>query len=172
MYRIAIYGPPLAGKTTLLQAFAKKRGLDIRRFDPLAGSGTATSDAPADQGLYVHDRAKAFSVATILGVYFHKESWPTLLAKADRVMLVLDPQPSRHEANRKCISALSALSQSRRSGCVVWTKNDLVNQQDIDHFSFEILAGNTVGSWPSFVTRYDDPNTLVEGLEFLIDLGI
>ena len=60
MRRIAIYGPPLAGKTRILQGFASKRALEVRQFDPLAGA-TVPGGVPSDHGLYVHDRDDGFS---------------------------------------------------------------------------------------------------------------
>ncbi len=42
MARIVVYGPPLAGKTTMMKAYANHHGLPIRRLSGDASYGFAT----------------------------------------------------------------------------------------------------------------------------------
>lgn len=178
MRRILLYGPPLAGKCTILQAFADERGLPLRQFNPLAGVSQEVIDrglrVPGeggdviDRGLNVVDQARDVGIATIWGAFWNLNSWPTLLARADLVVLVLDPQSSRDAANRECAVAADARATAIRRGCVVWTKQDLALEA-AERASPDVLKGTVAEDWRVFRTRADSRQSMLAPLEWLID---
>jgi hypothetical protein len=164
MRRILLCGPPLAGKTTMLQAFAGARTLTLWQFDPLGGGGK--TEGVVDRGLYVKDPEEDATIATIWGAFWYEESWPTLVARADGIVLVLDPQIAREKADREFVAAVSATAP--RLGCTVWTKGDLVARGSETVDAGAVLATTLVESWPVFTTRFDDASTLLAPLHWIL----
>lgn len=176
MQRIILYGPPLAGKATLLEAFASSRKLKMYQFDPLEGATRdqiaaglppdGSGEAVIERGLRVYDESTDVGFATIWGAFWNTNAWPILLARADAVLVTLDPQLTREEADRKCVLTLNTLGPSIR-GCVVWTKQDLVGNKTKTVPS-SVLSGTVAESWPVFRTRHDRSETMVEPIDRLV----
>lgn len=167
----------MAGKTTILKAFANSRGLKMYQFDPLEGAtpefvaaGLPLDGQGAeviDRGERVYDGSTDVGLATIWGPFWNTNSWPTLLAKAAAVILVLDPQVSRDAADRDCVAALGALAKPPHEGCVIWTKQDLV-AEGAQTVPTSMLHGTMAEQWRAFTTRFDKPSSLVEPIEWLL----
>lgn len=178
MRRILLYGPPLAGKCTILQAFADEHDLPLRQFNPLAGVSKEVVERGLrvrgegvdviDRGLSVIDQARDVGIATIWGAYWNLNSWPSLLARADLVVLAMDPQSSRDAANRECALAADAISARIRQGCVAWTKDDL-SLGASERASPDILKGTVAENWRVFRTRSDSRQSMLAPLEWLIE---
>lgn len=118
MNRILLYGPPLAGKTTIVEGVARASGTNVESFH------VAASHDP-------HHRCRGtraaldseWEVRTLTGPAQTDEMWTELLCDAAAVVLVLDGQRERSDANRFWLERLAGAAPSR--GCVVITKQDL-----------------------------------------------
>lgn len=162
---MVVYGPPLAGKTTALQALAARKALPLQRFEPLPRS-QVQAGTPSDQGLVINDTAGGYSVASICGVVFNLQSWSPLLSKADGLVLFLDPQIARLEANRECVQKVNALGRPIL-GAIVWTKQDIV-ESGAETVSTKLVESGAVGGWPVFRSRHDEPASLLQPIEHLL----
>ena len=161
----------------MLKAYATSRSLRLVQFNPLAGVSAevverglpvAGSGAEVvDRGLFVRDPTANVAVATIWGPVWNLNSWPALLAKADAVMLVLDPQIAREAPDRECVATLMSLPVATRVGCVVWTKQDLV-ERGVAIVSKAMVGGTSAEYWRTFATRFDDAVRLLEPIEWLV----
>jgi hypothetical protein len=156
---VLLYGPPLAGKASILRAFASKRGLALSRFD--GGTGQVH-----DVGLRV-TVDEQINVGTIWGPTCNQDTWPPLLEAATAFVLVLDPQGVREALDRAFAETLAQVSRGR-PGCVVWTKHDLLESSTFEAVPPSILNATTVGAWRRFQTRNDDSKSLVEPVEWIL----
>lgn len=180
MRRVLLYGPPLAGKTTILKQFAASKGLSLTRFNPLqrASPQTVAEGLPVpgegaeieDYGLFVADRDGDAIVVTIGGSFWNRNSWPALLPSASAIALVLDPQRARLNANLEFVRTISLDPPAH--GAIVWTKQDIVSQVDsevIDAIDKE-LGGSRARDWPRMSIRSDRPNTQIAAVNHIISV--
>lgn len=151
----------------MLQAFANIHALPLRQFDPLSLTRNATVPEVVDRGLFVPGVGDAFDVATIWGPVWNTDSWPAVLTRASAIVLLLDPQVAQAEEGRKCVRVVASLTPAI-SGCVVWTKQDLV-EDGAGRVSGSLLDETPLASWPIFHTRSDEPAGLVEPIEWTME---
>ena len=159
--RILLFGPPLAGKATICEAFARSRGARIEAFDPSTGTGE------------VRDRAirivvsSDLEVATVYGVVWNEDTWSSLLHTATALAVVLDGQSVQEDTDRDFVCKLNVLGKLPSVGCVIWTKADLIANGVVAPVAHDLLHGTRIDGWRSFGSRFDQPRTLTEPLEWL-----
>ncbi len=157
--RVVLYGPPLAGKATILRSFASTRGLKVDRFG--AGSGAF----PA-VGLRTCTTSNTV-IETVWGSTPNRDSWTALVEQATGFVLVLDAQGVRESLDRQFATALAAAALQRPT-CVIWTKQDLVGAQASgmsDGGDFDVAVPS---SWPVFFGRKGDEASLVQPIEWVL----
>jgi hypothetical protein len=81
-------------------------------------------------------------------------------------MMVLDPQEAREEVDREFINALDK-NVAQVPGCIVWTKSDLLDSEVVGRVS--VTLGETrMAHWETFATRYDQADTMLEPINFIL----
>ncbi len=190
--RVVIFGPGLSGKSTLLKAFADALGLTVdssavqlgapvehRRAHPLPAR--ATFELVTEPIRYKVVRARSADatteLVTIPRAVWSIDAW-SYLGAAAAVVLCLDSQVERSASNQEHVDYLVNAPWCPRSGCVVWTKHDLVTDHGLRPASVSIPASRSspsrepyrdpgVASWPTFRTRFDDAASMRAPLEYL-----
>ena len=113
---IAVFGAPLAGKTTILNKLAKSVGVkpSIRRVE---------SDGEHHFPHIVLDLAmpNGITLSTIPGSFWDFSVWVKVLTPAEAIMLVVDAQGDR---NQQHLDLVRPLALTRR-GCIGESKLDL-----------------------------------------------
>lgn len=163
MRRVVLCGPPIAGKTSILQAFAVARGLALGRFEPQSGSGEVR-----DRGVFVCDTTANVELMTVCGAVWNEDTWPVVIAGASALALVLDRQIARAQVDREFAESLARMANLPVIGCVIWTKEDLIVEGVEKSVPSGLLDGTLAEMWRSFATRYDQPNTVLDPLEWLL----
>ena len=103
----------------------------------------------------------------VCGTIWNADTWAVLMRDATRIALVMDLQAARAQSDRDFALAFARTPTVATVGCVVWTKDDLI-AAGVERASPTVLAGTKMAAWPSFVTRFDRPETLLEPLEWLL----
>jgi GTPase SAR1 family protein len=119
--RLLLYGPPLSGKSTIVQVFAQERSLATEGFE-IRPAGQSF----AERGFRAIDRGSGLVAETIAGAVWTMATWDELLGQESEILLVLDPQESRRVANREFVEHLS--DRRRRIAAIQVTKTDLVGR--------------------------------------------
>ena len=163
MRRLVLCGSAIAGKTTILQTFASSRGLALRRFEPNSGSGEVR-----DRGVSLIADDGGIELMTVCGVVWNDDTWPVVVGGAVALALVLDIQATRAQADREFAEAVARMPNAPSLGCVIWTKEDLIADGVEERVPPTLLSGTAVETWPSFLTRHDQPWTLLAPLEWLL----
>ena len=163
---IVLFGPPLAGKGTIVQAVGLSRAERVRSLE--VSSNT-------DFGVVKHhallvsctDRTETqLYVATLPGGVWGTDPWCELLRRACAIVLVLDSQRTRATENAESIEVLDGLEQVPNVGCVVMSKGDLVRASTST--SYARLSSSPFSAWPVFHTRHDSPATLLRPIEWIL----
>lgn len=120
MKNILLYGPPLAGKSTILQHFAEETSLATESFEikPAGQSFSELAYRAVDGSTVV--------AQTISGAVWTMATWDELLRDEGQILLVLDPQQSRHSINQEYVEYLGA--RRARIAAIQVTKTDLVGE--------------------------------------------
>jgi hypothetical protein len=160
--RLVLYGPPLAGKTTMMDAYGRTHSLAIRRFET-----SAEGEMLHDRGLRI-DLGADGEIVSIVGSFFNSTSWPNLVALATALIVVIDSQATREQTSRDFVASLGSMPRVPTLGCVVWTKGDLIAQGVSKRVTSDVLRGTKCEGWTSFGARYDEPSTLVNPIEWLM----
>jgi signal recognition particle receptor subunit beta len=165
MKRLVLYGPPLAGKTTILKAIAAAHSASIETFyahsrddDRLICRGTRTE---------LTHSSSTIELATLGGPKQDHEIWRALLDGAAAVVLVLDGQREREEANRTWVANLAS-GQTLVPGCVVITKLDLRNAT---FAPAQLVSGTRFATWPTARSSAGDATSAALAVEALF-LGL
>lgn len=148
---VVLYGPPLAGKRTLMD-----------RIGGLSAGAPSVTREPAiecQQNSDIGSRltftigARRVSALTFSGGVWNEDLWLPLIYRASAVILVLDGQRTRQDADMEFVEKLEGLPRLSRLGCVALTKQDL-GKSDVEMLSArELLAGKAFAAWPVFLTR-------------------
>jgi signal recognition particle receptor subunit beta len=160
--RILLYGPPAAGKQTLLAAYAESKTVTVEG-----------SVAPRGGENFPHlvkrttDERIGIELLTMPGGVWSMDAWWPLLSAAAGVALVLDGQEAREQADREHIDALMSMTLPAVR-CVVFTKEDLIAKGAVGRVSPALSADARIAGWETFLTRNDQPQTLIEPIEWLI----
>jgi hypothetical protein len=118
--RLILYGPPLAGESTILQLYANALRLRTEDF-AIRPAGQAF-----DERGYRVIGGPAVLAETIAGAAWSMATWDELLGWQGAVLLVLDPQESRRGINEEFVEHLGT-RRERVIGMQI-TKMDLVGQ--------------------------------------------
>lgn len=161
-HRIVLYGPPLAGKQSLLSAYARAHSLKLDRFQVSCG----TSGFPHwVTRLNIPGAETEF--LTIPGSVWEMDAWWSFLEHAAGVGLVLDSQEARENADREHIAAL--LNQVVPAvRCAIFTKEDLVALGAVERVSRALVDDPRIASWMRFGSRHDQQESLTKPLEWLL----
>jgi hypothetical protein len=158
--RVVLFGPPLAGKGTLLRALAHSRSARVEQADVPCGA----ERIPQIVLRLVAGEAAGPELMTIPGSPWNIDCWDEFLVSATSVVLVLDPQAEQESPDRLHIAHLSRFRPPL--GCVAWTKGDLIAKGLSQLVPRTLLAGTPFEGWPSFETRQDEPETLTDALDW------
>lgn len=165
MKRILIYGPPLSGKTTMLEAFAEAAGLRLARFEVhVPHLGIRGAVGTRADGVY---DGQSVEVSTLSGSVFDNSCWSSLVVQAASAIVVLDPQPSQSDSNAAFIAQVDKLPDFPTHGCLVHSKQDIVPAATKVEISRTRLA-----SWPQFRSRSDRAHDMLAPLEWAIRGGV
>ena len=179
--RVVLFGPPLCGKTTLLTAYARWRGLSPERVELACGAAGLRHWV-----LRARSMTAGTELITIPGAVWSPDAWWSLVGDASAVALVLDSQAVREEADCAHLTELANAPRCPSLGCVVWTKMDLVTKGGVDRVptlpappapgaplrgqhETSATMGATMASWPTFMTRSDDAASLLAPLRYLVE---
>lgn len=162
---IVLYGPPAAGKQTLLLAYAQSTAAKVE--------GTVV---PRGGENFPHlvkrtlDESKGTGVEllTMPGGVWSMDAWWPLLSAASGIALVLDGQEAREKADREHIDALMNMTLPAVR-CVIFTKEDLIAKGAVGRVSASVLDDARIAGWQTFRTRSDQPHTLVAPIEWLVE---
>ncbi|MDH5493667.1 MAG: hypothetical protein OEY14_17065, partial [Myxococcales bacterium] len=168
--RVVLYGPPLAGKTTIVETFSRKKGLELRSIQ--VPSNHPTIDVPDHAGIVTETMLAATrcEVSTIPGGVFGDTPWISLIGNAQAVVVVLDCQADIADLDR-VLQKLDSFPGTHALRCVVLSRADLaptsVLEQKRSYLRGKLQSREV--ELPLFVTRLDQPETLVRPIDFLLD---
>ncbi len=161
--KIAIFGPPLAGKTTILNAYARSRGL---KTEAGLAQFTANNIAPPHMVRAYEAEGQAQAV-TYAGSVWTMDDWAPLLQACDGLLIVLDSQNTRMDTNLTHVQFLREARLNVRA-CLLFSKRDLPNSSPAkflqDHLA---LCDEPFRDWPSFESTIQAPDTLLAPFDFL-----
>lgn len=112
--RVALFGPPLAGKTAIISALAEQFSQPLERLIGSHGLTEVTAVCTDD-----------FAVAAVTGSKYCPEELPDLLRWANHVLFVIDPQRPRESAARTMLAQFNTLLANVPTQAVQVTKTDL-----------------------------------------------
>ena len=157
MKRIVLFGPPLAGKVSILLAVADQFGAIVTSFEvenpDIDLSNRALSTKWQAEG-------ESHEVVTMSGAVWHPRAWDSLL-KDESILLVLDGQSTRLEANLEFCLQLQLLGKVCKA--IQVTKCDLADTFDMER----ILKLGELFEVPVFLSRIDQSESLVQGVRYL-----
>lgn len=167
MRHIVLYGPPLAGKRTIAKIIAEYMKVKIEVFQMF----DATQEILLARGIKfcLKKDSIQYNFMTFPGSIWDESVWISFIEKALSIIIVLDPQQTRLEADREFIEKLRRFPIVPKKGLVVFTKQDLVPTTEILH-PRSILEGTPFFNWLVFHTRYDQPETIINLMESIIEL--
>ncbi len=152
---VVLFGKPMAGKSTLLLAFAKETGHRVESF------GFSVADnGRSFEHVGLHVQTNGVRLITLAGGVL-PSAWTPLIKRAGGVVLVADAQTP--DKSRDALHELSARSVHPCS--VILTKTDLVSE---DALSTERARWE---SHPLFETRVDHPPSLSDAVRRALELA-
>ena len=159
--KIVLYGPPLAGKTTLLRAYARSHGLAVEeKIQPWSG-------LISFRVARVRDVRNGLELVTLPGKTWTKDMWWPFLDKMAGLAIVLDSQESHEGADRAYLDALFARTLTVDACCTVWTKRDLV-AGGAKPVASTLADDPRLAPLPRFEARADEPDGHVLPLSWLV----
>jgi hypothetical protein len=176
--QIVLFGPPFCGKKTLLENVAQAEGTRLERVTRACGS-----DALPHVFLTASLTNSPIDLVTLTGTPWNIDVWYPSIASASAIALMLDSQALGEAADREHLLALARAPSCPRIGCVVWTKEDLVTKHGLGRAkvsfsevasgmwrdaSGELRNGTTIGEWPTFATRFDNKQSMLAPLGYLM----
>lgn len=162
--KIAIFGPPLAGKTTILSAYARSRGLNTT-----SGPAHFTANKIAPPRHVLTGKAEEHAqAATYAGAVWTIVDWEPLLQACDAVLVVLDSQDTRMDANLVHVQFLRE-TRLNVKGCFLFSKSDLSSSLPAEEIRRHLaLHDDYFRDWPSYESTIQDPDTLLTPFEYLL----
>lgn len=156
--RLVLFGSPLAGKTTILQAVESRFGGLLRH---------EAAEGGCDRVLVWRGRVgdRECRLSTAPGSVWDFRSWTRLFETASGVVLVIDPLTEFAESVAECLLRFALIARRPPVLFVQLTKQDLGEKG----FSFWIDASRSpfADGVPVTTSRSDRPETLPAGLEAL-----
>jgi hypothetical protein len=155
---VVVYGPPLVGKGTLLETVNRVAGGAMRSVEIPDEESANAVRSHKGIALRVEFCKEFLDMVTIPGGVWGLGPWRHLLTTADVMVLALDLQPQRVEANRRCIEAAIADLPVPSRGCILFTKVDLVPSNHVDAAVANLTSlWKEYGfDWPAFIFRRSD----------------
>ena len=160
---IVIYGPPLAGKTTLLRAYARSRGLAVEEtIQPWSGMNSF-------RVARVRDVQRGLELVTLPGTTWTKDMWWPFLVKMAGLAIVLDSEEHREKMDRVYVDALLTRTLTVDACCTIWTKRDLLATATATAgagatasagkpTALALESDPRLAPLPRFETRHDEPD--------------
>jgi signal recognition particle receptor subunit beta len=162
--KIAIFGPPLAGKSTVLRAYARSRGLKTQ-----AGHAQSATEGAAPHLLRTCKAEEHAQVATYSGAVWSIHDWDPLLRACDALLIVLDSQGERMDANLAHVQFLRRLRPNVRA-CFLLSKSDLPTSLPVEEIRRYLgLGDEPFVDWPIYESTDRASNTLLTPLDFLLE---
>jgi hypothetical protein len=165
MYRVILYGPPLAGKRTLIQSIALRHNAPLHAFEFRTEEWRDYHDAGVDTTVTLG--AHAYELLTFSGTIWYEAAWPSIVSRADALVLVLDAQASREDADRRSVKELAHISNAPEFGCVVVTKQDLVAEGVPSVSTLHLVDNSRFVGWPIFYSRCDQSDSAIVPFEWV-----
>ncbi|HNT17207.1 MAG TPA: GTPase domain-containing protein [Acidobacteriota bacterium] len=166
---IVLFGPPLAGKRTIAEAFAKQNHAKIE----MVRMKCADNESVADAAIYVTTKLShhaSIILTTLSGAVWSMSSWDQLFQDIDGVVLVLDPQETRQNADDEAKTYLEEKVkhlQHPHIGCIVATKSDLI-KNGIRCMTKKILEKRySIRQWPFYYSDCEDELHLIQPVQDL-----
>lgn len=163
--KVVLFGPPLAGKRTLLETYAllKHKKSEVYQLKP---EGTSPI---ADVALRLRFKCGDTSIEfhTLSGSPWYASSWDDLFHDAWAAILVLDAQATRTEANMSFLTLFQQRRERAHLCCIAVTKQDLVHAGVSCTATEKILKGFDLGEITIFLTRCDEAHTLYAPLDWI-----
>jgi hypothetical protein len=163
MSSVAVYGPSHAGKLTLANAFAKVRDARMETFEiPIPGMPHVS-----DRGVrFVFDDGKRRDeLDTLSGGVFNDDAWLTVVGRARALAVMVETRST--ESDVRNILAKLPRSYLPSLGCIILSKQDLVDGTSLATSSVKILETLELHAWRVFKTRLDRPQEHLAPLEWL-----
>jgi len=163
-FKIAVCGPALCGKRTLLMHLAA-----MHRIRPvLFQTYTADSAHIEHRGLRVDVPlgSDTLQFHTVSGGLWNNTVWLPIIAGANALMLVLDAQAARSVHNKALVDMLSPLDCMRLAGVVIVTKTDLRAVTKLGSVD-TILEESKFAHWPRYSVQKNDLTALDEAVRAL-----
>ncbi len=159
--RIALFGPPLAGKTEIIRAVADEFGFVAETFIGMHGITLVTATV-----------TPAFAVAAVTGARHCPSELPSLLTWSNRLLFVLDPQRAREAENRSWLMEFRPLLQRIPAQAVQVTKTDLAERDPASCFPLEEIAKSfEFQDLPILFSSNAAPASLTGGVRHLLSTG-
>jgi signal recognition particle receptor subunit beta len=147
MKRVAIFGPPLSGKSTLLRGLAQKHGATI--------STRAASESTTAPVIHFTQVKIDWDVEllTIPGTPWHMADWSPLLQEAQAILVVLDLERNRMEASAAAREYVTAYLTARAHAAIL-TKADLCKGESTPKCLgiVEAIEKFQLNDWKTFVS--------------------
>jgi len=176
MKKILVYGPPFAGKLTLLGALAQREAPENIRHARVALPHVIVTGQKIChylQTAIVRTEIGGMALCTLSREVYHTEIWDPLVVDADGVVLALNstPDPSWQAGNLVMIENLArVLGLSSKVGCIVCTKSDKRDKADtVEHAVVRAASISGCNQWPVFRTRLDQLDSLITPLNYMIE---
>ena len=99
MRSLVLYGPPLAGKRTIIENVGRARDASFSLFTVTAGE----PPVPHRVLQAVFQDGGHVLLLTISGAVWSPSAWRHLFEGSEGLLMVLDSQPTRVEANNACV---------------------------------------------------------------------
>ncbi len=161
---VVVTGPPLAGKWTLVRDAVRFCGGSTTTFQyPLEDQPEMTETGVRAELLL---ESRPVRLMTFSGSIWDNEVWQPELRGAAAIVLVVDPQESRIEANQEAISWVTRVP--RRSGCVIVSKCDLVGRAELRAVD-RVLGVSAIADWP--IVRKTSSLALLEAIKKIWAFG-
>jgi hypothetical protein len=175
--RIVVMGAQFAGKTTMVQHWARSAGVKLRSF----GVGSLASFLP-EAALSPGDRRAATAIAgetftasgaleviTLGGAVWHLDVWRELVREPGGLVLAIAPEPQWHGVNERVVRYLASSLPAPSATCIAMSKQDLPAARPAAERIQRLLEGTRFEAWPRFETRSDRPDTLLRPVRWIED---
>jgi hypothetical protein len=164
---VVLYGPPMAGKRTLMDQIGRLSSaapLVVR--EPAIECG---ENPDIGSSLAFTAGTRRVKALTFSGGVWNEEGWSPLIYAAAAVILVLDAQETRRDADLEFVRKLAIRPRQSPLGCVALTKQDLGRGDTAILSGHDLLAGSPFASWPVFLTRSGDTSEISRLLAWLTE---
>jgi len=160
--KIVLFGPPLAGKSTALVAYAHSRELKTQ-----TGRARSITGGAEPHLLRTSKVQEGAQVATYSGSIWSIHDWKPMLQACDALVIVLDSQSDRMDTNIEHIRFLEQEHPKIR-GCLLVSKIDLPTSIPTKEICRRLaIGGGPFSDWPRFESTIQDITTLLAPFRFL-----